>query len=81
MPDLERAVADWLAIRLAELKDVGRDPREGTVEIEAKVGNIIHNETKDRISLPVMSACVLAPEVADKHYSFESRMIEVSLQP
>jgi hypothetical protein len=50
--DLHQAVQDWLFLQLSELEDVGRDPREGTIEIEARVC-IYHilNFTEEQIVL------------------------------
>ncbi len=36
-PDMLKAVQDWLYVQLSELQDVGMDPMEGTIEIEARV--------------------------------------------
>jgi hypothetical protein len=36
-PDLLMVVQNWLSRQLEELRDVGMDAREGTVEIEARV--------------------------------------------
>lgn len=39
--------------------DVGTNPQEGTVEIEAKIGYLINSATDQRIQLPVRTMCVV----------------------
>jgi len=77
-PDMLRVVQDWLFQQLSQLKDVGNDPREGTVEIEAKIGRISRKggDEGERLRLPVLSATVLHPSFNDK-ISFESEMEQV----
>lgn len=77
-PDILGTVQDWLFRQLDQLGDVARDPREGTVEIEAKFGTLIKDD--DRLSLPVMNACVIDPHASSRmHLRFESTMTAVSL--
>lgn len=72
-----RALQDWLFVELDQLGDVGTDPREGTIEIEAKFGEI--KRDGDRYSLPVMNAAVIHPQAYNKFdLHFESNMSVVS---
>ena len=59
---------------ISKLGDVGTDPREGTIEIEAKIGTILKDN--ERVKLPVVTAAVVAPSL---NYQFESQMTMVSL--
>ena len=77
-PDMLRVVQDWLFLELDKLGDVGANPREGTIEIEAKIGTLLQGGSDERCNLPVACATVLRPEANDR-YHFESRMNEVSL--
>jgi hypothetical protein len=61
-PDLLRVVQDWLWQNLEQLGDIGTNPQEGSVEIEAKIGYLIDNDTDRRLQLPVMTMCVIQPD-------------------
>ena len=58
-PDMLRVVQDWLFSNLEQLGDIGTNPQEGSVEIEAKIGYLIDNDTDRRLQLPVMTMCVI----------------------
>lgn len=77
-PDMLRVVQDWLWQHLEQLGDVGSDPREGQVEIEAKIGTLIDNNTDERLKLPVATMCVIQPDHHGNRYSFRSEMGQVS---
>ena len=79
-PDMLKFVQDWLWTKLDQLGDVGSDPREGQVEIEAKIGTLIDNNsnTEERLRLPVAHMCVIDPSYPGNRYSFRSEMREVS---
>ena len=76
-PDILKAVQDWLWQNLDQLGDVGTDAKEGTVEIEAKIGWLIDNNTDERLRLPVATMCVIQPDQGNR-YSFRSEMKLVS---
>ena len=76
-PAMLRAVYDWLWQNLEQLGDVGMDAKEGTVEIEGKIGWLIDNNTDERLKLPVMTMCVMQPDQGHR-YSFRSEMKLVS---
>ncbi|KAF2171937.1 hypothetical protein M409DRAFT_63472 [Zasmidium cellare ATCC 36951] len=73
-PSFNRAVADWLYEQLKNNVDIGTDPQEGTIEIEAKIGTLIDDNGR-RCELPVMNACVIHPAAA-RRFRFESEMNE-----
>ena len=76
-PDILRGLQDWLFMELDQLGDVGTDPREGTIEIEAKFGEI--KRDGDRYSLPVVNAAIIHPQAYSKFdLHFESNMSVVS---
>ena len=79
IPSMVAATQDWLFSNLEACADIGNDPREGAIEIEAKIGTLV-NQGGDgtRCSLPVMSATVIHP-AANRNYRFESQMETVSL--
>lgn len=75
-PAFNRAVADWLYAQLKANDDIGTDPREGVIEIEAKIGTLIDEGTGRRCELPVQNCCVINPAAA-RRLRFESEMNEV----
>lgn len=75
-PDILKVVQDFFWQNLEQLGEVGMDPREGSVEIEAKIGSLIDNNSDQRVKLPVMTMCVIPPELNGR-YSFRSEMQEV----
>lgn len=74
-PDMLMAVQNWLGDELNQLGDVGRDPRDGTIEIEAKFGTLKHEGNP--FNLPVENATVIRPQ-ENHRLHFESTMTEVS---
>ncbi|KAF2771066.1 mRNA triphosphatase CET1 [Teratosphaeria nubilosa] len=77
MPDVEAAVMDWLVIELNQLQDVGYDPQEGSIEIEAKIGRVINKATNERIlpsAFPAVQLSVLSESFALNNTRFESEM-------
>ena len=78
-PDMLREVQNWLFAHLDQLGDAGTDPREGTIEIEAKIGTLlIAGSDDERCNLPVGSMAIIRPE-ANGRYHFESQMTPVRL--
>ncbi|PNS21946.1 hypothetical protein CAC42_544 [Sphaceloma murrayae] len=53
------------------------DPRNGSLEIEAKLGTLIDRQTDGRLSLPVKTTTVLKEEYSSRHLKFESMMDEL----
>lgn len=70
------AVTDWLFEQLKANADIGTDPREGVIEIEAKIGTLIDESTGRRCEIPAMNSCVIHPAYA-RRLRFESEMNEV----
>lgn len=73
VPDMLKALQDWFYMRLHELRDVGTDPMEGTIEIEARLGHLVNPDTGYRASLPISSAAIIHPD-ANHRYAFHSAM-------
>lgn len=73
---LVKQVMDWLYVSLDANQDIGLHPREGAIEIEAKIGTLIDRDTGERMRLPVTSATVLDPR--NDRFQFESRMQEAA---
>jgi hypothetical protein len=69
------AVQDWLWLKLSELREVGNNPLDGSIEIEAKIGTLLDASTGDRLKWPLMSPVVVAEDF-NKNLKFESRMVE-----
>nr|POF24732.1 mrna-capping enzyme subunit beta [Quercus suber] len=78
--ELHGQVLEFLQGQLASLSDVGNDPSEGAIEIEAKFGHIIAKASDMRMSLPVKNACVLDPAWCEMQTRFESRMDQAKHQ-
>ena len=76
LPQLTKAVTDWLVPHLLECKDVAQHPSEGQIEIEAKVGRLFDSSTGQRFALPVENMVVVKPTYAAAHCRFESEMQE-----
>lgn len=74
---LVKQVMDWLYVSLENNSDIGLNPRQGAIEIEAKIGTLIDKQTGDRMQLPVTSATVLNPRFDDR-FQFESQMLEAA---
>lgn len=75
--DMEKVVADWLYIQLMQLQDVEDDPQIGSIEIEAKIGQIIDKRSDMRMQLPVQSATVVSETWCRENTRFESQMEKV----
>lgn len=73
-----KAITTWLWQNLEQNADVGMDPREGSIEIEAKIGTLVDVDSGHRIQLPVLNACVISP-AQNRKMRFESEMNEVSV--
>ncbi|CAK3894176.1 mRNA-capping enzyme subunit beta [Lecanosticta acicola] len=71
-----RAITTWLWQNLDRNSDIGLDPREGIIEIEAKIGTLVDVDSGDRIQMPVQNACVIAPAY-NRRMRFESEMNEI----
>lgn len=79
MPSIVKSVTDWLVGNLQNLRDVGFDPREGSIEIEGKIGTLL-TQNGSRCDLPVTSMVVLDPSASyTRNLRFESQMQDVSL--
>ena len=77
IPDILNVVQGWLYTELNKLGDVGTNPEEGTIEIEAKIGTIMQEGSLDRLRLPVQSMAVVSEDYRRHH--FESQMTMVSV--
>jgi hypothetical protein len=78
LSSLVKSLMDWLYASLEANSDIGLDPREGAIEIEAKIGTLVDSNTGERMVLPVMNAVVLDPRTTER-YQFESQMFEVCI--
>ncbi|KAM3415764.1 mRNA-capping enzyme subunit beta [Cercospora zeina] len=74
LPSLTKAVTDWLVQQLMACEDVAQDPKEGQIEIEAKVGRLFNKHTNQRFTMPVQNMVVISPPYAEVNCSFESEM-------
>ncbi|GIZ38955.1 hypothetical protein CKM354_000235000 [Cercospora kikuchii] len=74
MPSLTKAVTDWLVSQLLACEDVAQDPKEGQIEIEAKVGRLFNKGNGQRFAMPVQNMVVISPQYAEVNCSFESEM-------
>ena len=74
--EITKAVADWLFVHVVSRPDAGELASRGVeVEIEAKLGQLIHKDTNERFELPVVTECILSEKA---RVSFVSSMTEVS---
>lgn len=70
-------IATFLYITMLSKPDLGAgDPRNGSLEIEAKVGTLVDKGTDQRLNLPVTTPCVLNEGFSRTHLRFESFMTE-----
>jgi hypothetical protein len=74
---LVKKVMDWLYMSLSANADIGLNPREGAIEIEAKIGTLVDGDNRDRLALPVTSATVLDQRTSERT-RFESQMLEAA---
>jgi hypothetical protein len=73
--EITKAVADWLFVHVVSRPDAGELASRGVeVEIEAKLGQLIHKDTNERFELPVVTECILSEKA---RVSFVSSMTEV----
>ena len=85
--DVTRIVSDFLFEHAVIRDDVGVAPAGGgrglgaVIEIEAKIGQLIDYNTKDRLQLPVSNECVLNQDYTRQNVMFKSSMTEVSRIP
>jgi polynucleotide 5'-triphosphatase len=74
--EVSKLVADWLFVQVVTRADAGELASRGVqIEIEAKLGQLIHKDTNERFYLPVQSECILADS---RQITFRSSMTEVS---
>lgn len=77
--EITKAVADWLFLNVVSRPDAGELASRGVeVEIEAKLGQLIHKDTNERFELPVVTECILSEKA---RVSFVSSMTEVGFCP
>ena len=77
--DLVRTVSDFLFINMLSRPNIGvGDPRNGALEIEAKIGQLIDRRTNSRLFLPVDTMTALKAGFSREHIKFESFMNEAS---
>lgn len=85
--EMVRVISDCLFNEVVRRDDVGVGPAGGgagmgaVFEIEAKIGQLIDRHTNDRLSLPVVSECVLSANDPDLRTTFKSSMTEVRFTP
>ncbi|TKX20184.1 putative mRNA capping enzyme, beta chain [Elsinoe australis] len=76
------AIATFLYQQMLMREDLGAgDPKNGSLEIEAKIGTLIDMNTNDRLQLPVQTTTVLKEDFTRSRLRFESRMNEVDYVP
>lgn len=78
LPALNKAILDHLWQNLQANADIGHDPREGTIEIEAKIGTLKDVDTQNRWALRSLNTVVIDP-LDNRKFRFESEMNEVSV--
>ena len=82
--DMTKVISDWLFTEVVLKQGIGVGPAGGSaskgavIEIEAKVGRLIDQNTNDRLRLPVASECVISQSDPNMRINFESSMTEVS---
>ena len=75
--EVTRLIANFIFREVVTREDVG-SVLGATLEIEAKLGQIIDKNTNDRLKLPVLSECVLSKGDPNLRTNFKSSMTEVS---
>ena len=81
--DITKVISDWLFAEVVQRQGIGVGPAGGSankgavLEIEAKIGHLIDQNTNDRLRLPVISECVISQSDPNMRISFESSMTEV----
>ncbi|OIW22704.1 mRNA triphosphatase CET1 [Coniochaeta ligniaria NRRL 30616] len=72
--EVSNVVADFLFMKVVKNEDMGEImSRNVQFEIEAKMGTLISKDTNERVSLPVLTECVL---VDNGRVAFQSNMSE-----
>lgn len=81
--DMTKVISDWLFSEVVQKQGIGVGPAGGSankgavLEIEAKIGRLIDQNTNDRLRLPVVSECVISQSDPNMRVNFESSMTEV----
>lgn len=81
--DMTKVISDWLFAEVVQKQGIGVGPAGGSankgavLEIEAKIGRLIDQNTNDRLRLPVISECVISQSDPNMRVNFESSMTEV----
>lgn len=83
--EITKVLCDFLFQHVVLRNDVAVEPAgsaaagQGTIiEIEAKLGHVIDAETRERLTLPILTECVINRESPRFRTSFESSMTVVS---
>ncbi|KAI9833891.1 MAG: hypothetical protein M1819_003400 [Sarea resinae] len=80
--EITRVISDFLFTQVVLREDVGTGqagnvPGQGAqLEIEAKIGQLIDKNTNHRLSLPVMTECVISHDDPHLRVNFQSSMTE-----
>ncbi|KAF2148755.1 mRNA triphosphatase CET1 [Myriangium duriaei CBS 260.36] len=70
-------IANFLYITMMTNPEIGAgDPRNGSLEIEAKIGTLVDKNSNDRLNLPVATPCLLEEGFSKSRVRFESFMTE-----
>ena len=83
--DITKVISDWLFTEVVLKQGIGVGPPGGSastgavLEIEAKIGRLIDQNTNDRLRLPVASECVISQSDPNMRINFESSMTEVNI--
>lgn len=81
--ELTRRVADFIFTEVINRNDIGTGNAAGgaganaVLEIEAKLGHIIDQNTNDRLRLPVLTECVISKNDPNLRTRWDSSMTEV----
>ena len=76
---MTKLVADFLFLHVVNRNDMGELASRGVeVEIEAKLGQLIDKDSRQRYQLPVRSECIL---MDNNRVSFVSSMTQVCGMP
>ena len=84
--EVGRLISDFMYREVVVKTDIGVGPAGGAAnlgaifEIEAKIGQLIDQNTNDRLALPVLNECVVSHN-SNLRFRFESSMTEVCLAP
>lgn len=75
--EIVHTIANWLVENVRSRMDLLTGPHGIILEVEAKLGMIIDDDTKERLRLPVLSECILNKAMVGKTM-FKSSMTLVS---